>query len=248
MTANARVRVLLADYGKRHRGVGLSGQRSRTLVAGVLILLGVLFLIDNLNILRLDTGDLIGTWWPLAIVFLGVVQLLSGRGTSPIGPLILIGIGAFLQLLTLDWVGWGVIWPLIIIGVGLTVLFQGRTRRWPSVTNSEEGSIEVSAIFGGAQRRVTSDDFHGGKLSAVFGGVELDLRDAHLATDATIEANVLFGGIEIKVPDEWNVDIQGSPLFGGTEDSRRHRTEQENGPTPTLRVKTSIIFGGLEIK
>jgi len=135
------VRVLFADQNKRRRNGGLSGQRGRTLVAGVLILLGVLFLIDNLNILSLDTGDVIGTWWPLAIVFLGVVQLLSTRGSSPAGPLLLIGIGASLQLLTLDWVGWGVIWPLIIIGVGLSVLFQGQLRRWPSTTISEDGTI-----------------------------------------------------------------------------------------------------------
>ena len=212
----------------------MSGQRGQTLVAGILILLGILFLIDNLNILSLDTGDVIGTWWPLAIVFLGIIQLLSTRGSSPLSPLFLIGIGALLQLLTLDWVGWGVIWPLIIIGVGLTVLFQGRILRWPSATISEEGSTEVSAIFGEAQRRVTSEEFHGGRLSAVFGRVELDLRDAHLAADTTLEVNVLFGGIEINVPEEWNVDIQGSPLFGAMKDSRRHQSAQENGPSPIL--------------
>ena len=226
----------------------MSGQRGQTLVAGILILLGVLFLIDNLNILSLDAGNVIGTWWPLGIVILGVAQLLSTRGTSPVSSLFLIGIGAFLQLLVLDWVGWGVIWPLIIIGIGLTVLFEGRLRRWPSAAISEDGAIEVSTIFGGALRKVTSDDFHGGRLRAICGGVELDLRDTTLAADATLEVNILFGGIQIRVPEEWNVDIQGSPLFGATEDSRSRQTAQEQGPAPTLRLKTSIVFGGLEVK
>ena len=226
----------------------MRGQRGQVFTAGILILLGVLFLIDNLNVFNLDTGDLIGTWWPSVLVFLGVVQILSGRGSSPVGPLFVIGIGIFLQLLVLDWVGWGVLWPLIIIGVGLTVLFQGRLRRRPSATISESGTIDISAIFGAAERRVTSDDFRGGKLSAVFGGVELDLRDAHLTANASLKVKVLFGGIEIKVPDEWNVEIQGAALFGATEDSRRHRATHEQESAPTLRVNTSIVFGGLDIK
>ncbi len=69
-----------------------------------------------------------------------------------------------------------------------------------------------------------------------------------LVADEGHEAKVLFSGIEFKVPEEWNVDTQGTALFGATEDSRRHPTTQEHRPTPTLKVKTSILFGGLEIK
>lgn len=52
----------------------------KTLIpALVLIVLGVLFLLNNLGYTNLSLGRLISTWWPLILIIVGVSLLLGGR-------------------------------------------------------------------------------------------------------------------------------------------------------------------------
>ena len=42
-------------------------------------------------------------------------------------------------------------------------------------------TLNENAIFGGVEKRVNSKEFRGGQLQSLFGGIELDLRDADIA-------------------------------------------------------------------
>jgi predicted membrane protein len=91
------------------------------------------------------------------------------------------------------------------------------------------------AIFGGIERRVTAQDFQGGHINAIFGGVEIDLTDANMqAEEATLEINAIFGGVEIRVPETWQVAFRGTPIFGGIADKtlRRGSVQPTVLPTP----------------
>ncbi|MBI4201259.1 MAG: hypothetical protein HY531_03090 [Chloroflexi bacterium] len=227
----------------------MSIDRSRAVLAGLLVLVGILFLLANLGVLKLDIGDLAATWWPLLLILFGVAQLLSTRGGAPTGALFLIGLGVVFQVVTLGLAGWGIVLPLVIIGVGLLVLFQsGQLRRRPAQPTSGYDTVDLFTMFGGIERRITSDRFRGGKATAIFGGIELDLREAQLADDASLNATVLFGGLELRVPESWSVQVHGSPIFGGIEDAKGERTARDQRPAPTLQVYASVTFGGLEIK
>ncbi len=217
-------------------------------IGTVVILVGVLLFLGNLNVLNLDVGDLFSNLWPSILILIGLVQLYASRGTSVMGPLFLILLGVVLQLAALDIVPWSTVWPVVIIGIGLAIIFQGRwARKTPSTSADGEDTVNLSAIFSGIERRVTSSKFRGGKASALFGGVELDLRDAQLTNDAILDVSAFCGGVELKVPENWDVQIEGSPLFGGIEDKGgRSNGEQRTGPT--LRIRASITCGGLEIK
>jgi len=219
------------------------------MLAGLLILVGVLFLLANLDALELDIGDLAATWWPSLLILFGVVQLLSTRGAAPTGALFLIGLGVVFQVVTLGWAGWGIVWPSVIIGVGVLILFQGNQfRRRPTQPASGDDTVDLFTMFGGIERRITSNSFRGGKATAIFGGIELDLREAQLADNASLNATVLFGGLDLRVPENWNVQIHGAPLFGGIEDSKGRRGAQDQRSDPTLQIYASVTFGGLEIK
>lgn len=224
-------------------------QRDRAVLGGLLILLGVLFLLANLELFALDVGHLVATWWPSLLILFGLSRLITDRGANPIGPAFLIGLGIVLQVVVLGWVGWGILWPLVLVGVGVLVLVQsGRFRRQPAQPASGYDTVDLFTMFGGIERRITSDRFRGGKATAIFGGIELDLREAQLADDASLNATVLFGGLELRVPESWNVQVHGSPLFGAIEEPKGGRTLHDQRSAPTLRVHASVTFGGLEIK
>ena len=103
-------------------------QRSQFVIATVLIVLGVVFLLGNLDIIDADIGDLITTWWPLILILLGVIGLFQARST-PVGSIFLIVIGGVFLLITNDVADFDILWPIAIIGAGLWILFHNRVSR-----------------------------------------------------------------------------------------------------------------------
>ena len=104
-----------------------------------------------------------------------------------------------------------------------------------------------AAVFSGVDRHISGADFHGAQCTAVFGGCKIDLRDAQIpGREATLETYAIFGGVEIRVPDDWEVVNRGVVLFGGMDDHRRRPTK---GPdTKTLILNGATIFGGTSVK
>ena len=104
-----------------------------------------------------------------------------------------------------------------------------------------------AAVFGGVERHISAQDFRNAQCIAVFGACKIDLRDAQiLGKEATLEAYAVFGGVEIRVPDDWEVINRGTAVFGGIADQRRHGP---TGPdTKTLILEGAAVFGGVEVK
>ncbi len=70
------------------------------------------------------------------------------------------------------------------------------------------------------------------------------------ADEATLEINAIFGGVEIRVPEAWQVAFRGTPIFGGIADKTRvGRTTDLSDPRRKVLILTgAVIFGGVEIK
>jgi predicted membrane protein len=93
---------------------------------------------------------------------------------------------------------------------------------------------------------VTTPEFTGANLPAIFGGAELDLRDAEMTQrPAHVSAIAMFGGVEVTVPEDWNVNIDVLPIFGGASDERG-RTERTHDEVD-LVVTGFAAFGGVEV-
>lgn len=215
----------------------------RFIIGLILILLGAGFLVDRLG--YWDFGLILSSYWPLILIFLGLMKMFRRHIIS--GGIILL-IGLWFQLRNLNLIPeniWVFFWPVILILVGIWFLVP-RARRVPSTTSSSD-LIHHTVIFGGLEDRNNSQQFKGGEISAIFGGAELNFRDAKLASSgATLELTAIFGGIEIKVPEDWIVVSSGVPLFGGLENkAKRQKAEDPNAPT--LNVSCTAIFGGVEI-
>jgi predicted membrane protein len=106
--------------------------------------------------------------------------------------------------------------------------------------------IRTFAMLSGSEMRPTSRPFRGADLSAVLGGVNLDLTSARMEGDiARIDVFAFCGGIEIHVPPDWTVTSKVATLLGAFSDKRRPTTTL---PTKTLVVDGFAVMGGIEVK
>jgi hypothetical protein len=216
---------------------------------GIIIMaVGVLLLLQQMD--KLDFGNVISRYWPLILILVGVWQLIANGFRNTGGPLLLIALGVVFQLWKLDILGrktWSYVWPLLIIFAGLWTLLGALRHRSPAATVIKEGDLDAFALFAGLERRVDSPAFRGGKATAIMGGVDLDLRGAGLAEGAAaIDLSVIMGGITLRVPRGWRVEMDARPLLGGIEDKHTYEPATQGGGT--LRVKATAIMGGIEIK
>jgi predicted membrane protein len=221
------------------------------LVAGVIIIaVGVILLLDRLGIVY--AHDIL-RYWPGILVAIGLYNLLEGRcaGHRVIGGVLTV-VGGLLLLDRLDYVHvrfWD-LWPVIVIVVGLLLLWRAiESRTGPSLPPASSVSrLNEWAVFGGVERRISAQDFEGGEAFAMFGGIELDLREAAMkGNQAVIQANAIFGGVEIRVPENWLVTIQGVGIFGGYGDNTRH-PRRGAADVKELLVRGGAVFGGVDVK
>ncbi len=225
---------------------GKSGHRpTPQLIFGVIIIfVGVLFALDNLNILA---AERFLRFWPLALMAIGLAKLLDAETAE--GRLlggIFFGVGSILLLDTLHVLRFSVhlVWPLILVAVGIFIAWQAVMRdKAPSDGTSE---LSATAVMGGVEKACDSQDFRGGDITAILGGCQIDLRQAAIKTDqAVINAFAFWGGIEIRIPEGWTVKLDGFPFMGGMTDSTHSPKIPSN---QRLLVKTFVMMGGIEIR
>ena len=256
---NARMQRRM-ERRQRH-GHGAGG----IVVGGLIVLIGLLILLDNMGIIRFHD---VWRYWPVLLIVLGVSKILESHAPAGYvwGGVITLA-GALLLLDNLDIVvfDFNLIWPLLLIAFGLSMLLRSmdRKRYLESATSAPgtapgsatgSGPIEGStcdayAVFGGSKRRISTQDFRGGEAVAVFGGVEFDLRGAGMTVDqAVIDVNVVCGGLEVRVPDSWTIINRAVTIFGGVEDKTMQSKAEPNAKSPHLVITGSVVFGGISLR
>lgn len=225
----------------------VDGSYQRVLVGTVLIVIGALFLMSTLNVM--DIGSVFAHWWPMIIIAVGFLKL---TGPDKTGGAIVFIVGIVLLSATLDIIHWSSIlafWPLILILLGLSIVLK-RDRTWWGRTctrESTEDFIKSSAIFGGVDRTVTSENLQGGDVMALFGGVDLDLRQAKVSgEECRLSLTALFGAAEVIVPPHWQVSVSGTPIFGAIENKTTWTKGEEQGVK--VHFRCTVAFGAIEIK
>lgn len=224
------------------QGIPFSG---RLLFGAVLLTLGTLWTLDNLNVLDADE---VLRWWPVFLLAFGLARLTGLFGPrSVVGGTIFTAIGFWMLLREVGVVNVSIwrLWPIFLIFIGASLVWKSY-RRDPTVDGSDRASYpRPFAFMGGVTRNIESDDLVGVEATAVMGGVELDLRTARArGRDVVVETFTWWGGIELYVPEDWQVVNEVSPIMGGVEDKSRWNGE---GST-RLIIRGMVVMGGVEVK
>lgn len=212
----------------------------------LIILVGVVFTLDNLDIAE---ANQFLRYWPAGLIAIGVAKLRevrAGRGT-PIGGVLFIVAGAWMLLDTLELVEVSFldVWPLLLVMVGGMIVWQGIRGRHHRDTGSSDATVNAIAVLSGVNRGSNSTAFRGGELTAFMGGCEIDLRQASIQDEAVIDVFAMWGGIEIRVPENWTVIGRVTPVLGGFDDSTR---PPRGAGAQRLVVRGVVLMGGVEVK
>lgn len=224
---------------------------NRVIIGVILVLAGLFLVIRNTGIFP-DFIDNVIFSWPMLLVTIGVVMTLSASEKT--AGIIVMAVGGFFMIPLIfreTFHMYNMFWPSIFIIVGV-IFIASKRRGWNSITSKGMASddfIDYVNVFSGGERQIISQNFQGGKISAVFGGIELDLTKAKLAPGVSVlEIACVFGGATIIVPDEWSVTIEVTPVLGGFNDSRKLIPGRQADDTRKLLIKGAVIFGGGEVK
>jgi len=261
-TIDEKMRRHRFSVGVHFRGRNVWGFGGGALWGAIILVVGVAFLLDNLGILPIDR---IFRLWPIFLIGAGIVNVT--RCERRVWGVVLILVGS---LFLLDSFGiahfrWAQLWPLALIVAGLLVMWNSLEARRASVNTDSNSTTTAGAVsgtgarntlnelafFGGIERRITTQNFEGGQAMAIFGGVEIDLRQASMeAEEAVLEVNSIFGGCEIRVPETWTIITEGQGIFGGYVDNTRQTGVPDiaNPKKKTLLIRGAAVFGGVEIK
>ncbi|HWZ85591.1 MAG TPA: DUF5668 domain-containing protein [Thermoanaerobaculia bacterium] len=247
----------------------------KLIAGGFLILLGALFILDNLHMI--DAGR-VWDYWPLFLIAPGLARLLQpSRPGQRISGGILVALGTIFLLRNLDivWIPFHRVWPVALVVIGAYMIWQtvsagssdpggppspgagGRPfegsppgAAGPEATPGRPSVAQLNefALCGGGNRLVQSSDFRGGTITVLAGGFDIDLRETAMARDGVaIEVFVMMGGVVLRVPESWKVIVNVTPLLGGT-DMKARTVAPLEGPIKTLTINGFILMGGLEVK
>jgi predicted membrane protein len=228
----------------------------RAIIGLLVVTLGIMLLLDTTDVFGPNIAVL-STYWPVLVIAWGLWGLMSFHSVLWHVTVLVIGVVFLLTNLNVWTLNIGQLWPVVLVAIGLALLFSWRVRlthrrrsaqrpRRRLVGRADNG-WKVTRIFSGGEEVVTSQEFEGGEIMAIFGGMELDLREAELVEGkATIDATVICGGMELTVPKDWKVNIQATPILGGTEN--RHRQPSPGEAKGELTITGTVVCGGIEVK
>ena len=225
----------------------------KSIIWGVAIIaLGVIFGGNALGWFNIDI--FFDGWWTLFIIVPSVFSLIFDK--EKLSALVCILIGVILLLAAQDVfsydVAWKVILAVVLVAIGIGIIYKSVFRGHndkeveKKIRDLGDGKTMDSqtAIFSGSDRVYNGEAFSGTNLVAVFGGVDLDLKNAKFEKDTVIKAFCLFGGIDIKVPEDVQVKIKSGFIFGGASDERKGDTSKAKH---TIYLDAAGGFGGVNI-
>jgi predicted membrane protein len=241
----------MKSYDDRHMHRHGHNGNSRFVLGGLIILAGILLVMKNLGALPWQISDIVFSWQMLLIV-IGIINI--SRRNHFVPGVILIAIGSYFlipeftntpELFSKFF--WGGILMLLGVMIILRTLSYKGMRHTAFTDGDSHDYVDEISIFGGSEKRMTTKNFRGGKITSIFGGSTIDFTDSKLAEGQNeLDVMSLFGGFKIIVPVDWTIKIEAMSILGGISDKRNRYTDDSSGKL--LIIKGIALFGGGEIK
>lgn len=229
-----------------------------------IVLMGLGALLLASQIVGFDFYYYVWTYWPVVIILFGIIRLFD-RKASKAWSVFWIGLGTVfllnkLHVFTADM--WTVVLSLLLIIAGFAViasLVQNRShhKTISSFGDYAQGSAEAQEknpyyhdqdalndrfLFTQEKRIYRSDTFSGGDVEVSFANVFLDLRNVWpLTPEIHMDVKVNFGALEIDVPQDWHVVVDGKHYYAHSE------VDEDKAPSCTLIVDSKVFAGSFKI-
>ena len=249
----------------------------KKIVVGILIMVVGAFLLlnnllNNMGFFVPDVYHFVISWQTLLIA-IGLILLFDKPTDHKTAGIVLIVIGGLFMLPKIFPLNIGsLVVPVAIIAVGIGFVIKAATRKnenneiwlnghpdWKehfknfekNVTTDRGGIVRKEYVFSASKEKWTQGKLRNVEIEATFSGVELDFTQAELADDIKVAAYIkvksVFSGVILYVPDDWNIMVQKSGVFGGFTDSRPNKVLQASGDKLVV-LEVEAVFGGGEIR
>lgn len=229
--------------------------RDRSIMGIILVLLGAGFLLEQFDIISF--GDIMRTYWPLILIVLGLVGVLDKK-SSKTGSALLLILGLLFQARNLNIININIFrtfWPVLLIFAGLKIIFgkdkifvhkefNSESKRLDASISSQD-SINESSLFSEINTRIESQDFKGGTISSTMSEVNVDLRDAKINHEATLNISVVMGEVKVYVPSNWKIKYSGKPFMG---EFKNRKLPSEDLDAPVLNINFSVFMGSIYLE
>lgn len=199
-----------------------------TVIGFILIIIGVIIGLNAFHITNIDL--FFDGWWTLFIIvpcFFGLFKDQDKTGNI-IGLIVGIYLLLYCQGLINFQFAWKLVVPVIFVLIGLKMIFKDTFNKKKPHQNIYDNQL-----------------YTGGNYDVIFKGLILDLSNAYLNEETNITISTLFGGVDLYLPDDVNIQIQSSNFLGGVD---LHKRENKIENTKVIYLNARCIFGGINIK
>lgn len=218
----------------------------KTIWGVLFIIIGVIVLLNSLEIT--DINIFFEGWWTLVIIIPSFIGLIKDEDKVWSIFFLILGIVLLLSarnILDMALIA-KLILPAILIVIGFNIIFKDKLNSKVNEKIKELDNKDIKeyyATFAGQELNFANEEFTGAKLNAIFGGIDLDLSQAKIQKDIVLDVCAVFGGVDIKVPENVDIKVQSNSIFGGV--SNKSKTKEK---THTIYIKAMCLFGGCDIK
>ncbi|WP_103532493.1 DUF1707 domain-containing protein [Streptomyces sp. SM11] len=133
------------------------------------------------------------------------------------------------------------------VGSSAPAPLRGSAANWPARIGGNATSKGAFALWGGFNRKGRWTVGRMFTAFAMWGGGEIDLREANFeGRETVIRCVTIMGGIHVTAPPELNVDVRGIGIMGGFGEGSNE--EGEPAPdAPYVRITGFALMGGVGV-
>ncbi|HIU11773.1 MAG TPA: hypothetical protein IAB65_03635 [Candidatus Onthocola stercorigallinarum] len=219
---------------------------NRILWGLVFIVLGVIIALNVFNII--DFNIFFRGWWLVFIIVPCFIGLFDNTNESKVGNIVGLVIGVLLLLMCNNLIRFDIIIKLfipaifVIIGLYLILGSSINSKVKEKINSTNKDNLEsIVATF--SEKSEKPNKFNGAKVDAIFGSVYLDLSESSIKNESVIVATGIFGSVNIKVPEDVQVIIKSTPIFGGVSNKSKGKNEKK-----IIYIEAYAVFGSVDIK
>jgi hypothetical protein len=227
-------------------------KRSWSGAALLVVVVGVLILLGNLKILQpLGAFRIVVTYWPCLVIGAGIARVIGEKDRRLWAGMVLIVLGAFLQLLILDWIplGFGNVWPIASILAGCWFLFGRRGKSAVDAGSVTKSCMDIDELFGARKFTFDSGGISSGKIEATASSLTVEFSPSATPVQRiTVDIDGLLSKVTFRVPPQWRVSFTASLAAARFKDKRAAAPPEASRTETELLVTGRMNFGKILIE